>query len=295
MNSKARAEWVTLALVPHIGGKVFRNLLDAYQTPKAILATSYDDLRKVVGVGPKIAAEIKNAEGYVEGVFKKLSLWERDGIQILTWEDALYPTLLKQLDDAPPILFARGQWTNPTLKTVAIVGTREPSDGVAEFTHQLAYHFASHGWTVVSGLAKGIDCAAHVGALEGQLGDYPTIAFLGNGVSRIYPSEHTQLANRIMQRSAIFSEIAPHKLPSTPSLVARNRLITGFSRAVIIVESGDPGGALHAARFARTQLRPVFTIDYSAAGNQRLREENCQSFSADLEGIYSLYETVAQY
>lgn len=294
MDEQARAEWATLGLLPHVGGKLFRTLMDVYGTPHDVLVAEYDDLRRVPGVGPKIAADIINAHRQVENTHKRLLKWRRAGAVLLTWHDEHYPTPLQALDDAPPLLFVRGDWTNPDLKGVAVIGTRTPSDGVARFTANLARQLVNLGHTVVSGLAKGIDHAGHRGALSAQAIAMPTVAILGNSVLRPYPSEHADLVKSILANGGVlFAEVSPDSSPSTPALVARNRLITGLSAAVIVVETGDPGGAMHAARFAKSQLRPIYTFNYPAAGNQRLIADGHHCFSPNQDGIDLLIEALS--
>jgi DNA processing protein len=159
---------------------------------------------------------------------------------------------------------------------MAIVGTRNPSAQAYQIATALGTHFAHSGSTVVSGLARGIDTAAHLGAL--QAGGH-TLAVLGSGVCNIYPPENAALAFRILETSALVSEVPPFDGPSTPRLVARNRIISGLSEGVIVVESNDDSGAMHAAKRAREQNRRVYTFDLPASGNQKLIAEGAKVFS----------------
>ena len=182
-------------------------------------------------------------------------------------QDNDYPVQLKALDDAPPTLFVRGHIIKIE-KSLAIVGTRNPGDEARNFTQNLSTHLAERGYTIISGLAFGIDSAAHFGAIiqpEGR-----TIAVLGCGVLNIYPAEHKRLAEKIMVDGFVVSEINPGNTTSPASLVARNRIITGLSDGVIVVETTADGGAMYAARFAGQQGRPVYTVDSEATGNQAL-------------------------
>ena len=171
------------------------------------------------------------------------------------------------LEDAPPTLFVRGQ--NVSIgKSLAIVGTRNPSDEARNFAQNLSTHLVERGYTIISGLAFGIDSAAHYGAIiqpEGR-----TVAVLGCGVLNIYPAEHKRLAEKVMLEGFVVSEINPGNTTSPANLVARNRIITGLSDGVIVVETTVDGGAMYAARFASQQGRPVYTLDSEASGNQAL-------------------------
>ena len=175
---------------------------------------------------------------------------------------------LRDLDDAPPTLFWRGclapaAWA----KTVAIVGTRAPSQAARFIALRLAMQLARAGITVISGLALGIDTAAHSGALSAA---GVTFAVLGSGLLNVYPPTNQELAARILQTGALVSELHPCWGANAQRLVSRNRIISGLSRALIVVESDVQGGAMYAARFAREQGRPVYTFDLPASGNQAL-------------------------
>lgn len=149
------------------------------------------------------------------------------------------------------------------------MGTRSPSQDARFITLQLAMQLARAGYAVVSGLALGIDAAAHTGALSAA---GATIAVLGSGVLNVYPSGNQELAERIRDSGALVSESHPYGSANAQRLVSRNRIISGLSRAVIVVESDAPGGAMYTARFAREQGRPVYTFDLPASGNQSLIE-----------------------
>lgn len=288
MDEATRTAWVTLGILPHVGGKLFQTLLGVFDTPQAVLAASYDALRAVPGVGPKIATAIVNADS--APVQRQILGWQQQGVAIVLSIDDAYPQSLAALDDAPPVLFRRGTWTDAPIQAVAIVGTRNPSEAAARLTLVLARQLASNGFTIASGLASGVDRAAHIGALGVIDASYPTVAFLGSGVLKPYPQENRTLANQLLARGVLFSEVNPNNTPSTPALVARNRLISGFSKAVVVVETGDPGGAMHTVRFAVQQGRPVYTFDLPEDGNQRLIADGHHCLSPDANGVQRLLE-----
>ena len=258
---------VALSLSAHIGAVTLDNLLSHFdQDLAAVFAAPQAELLRVHGVGVAIARDIKAID--LNRVSKQIAAWRSKGVAILTPDEEEYPPPLRDLDSAPPVLFARGRlFAELWAKTVAIVGTRNPTKEARFMTLQLASKLARHGYTVVSGLALGIDTAAHTGALaeKGR-----TIAVLGSGVLNIYPETNRQLAERAQECGALLSELHPRWGANAQRLVARNRIISGLSRAVILVESQTDGGAMYTARFAREQGRPVYTFDLPVGGNQAL-------------------------
>lgn len=277
-NSDAFIAWVTLSMIPRIGGKLLATLLASFGDPTAVLQASYKDLRTVPGIGHKTAESIVSADQ--AQVARQLTTWERKGIQILSWDDDRYPHLLQTVDDRPPVLFALGDSQAAQQRHIALVGTRSPSPQAKFVTAQLGYKLAEAGWNVVSGLALGIDTAAHQSVLahRKRRATTATQAVVGCGVDVIYPAENRALRNRLLSNGgAIFSEVAPGTAPTPPLLVARNRIITGMAAVVVVVESNSNGGAMHAARFARVQGRELWTVDYpQATGNQQLIADGCK-------------------
>jgi len=255
---------VGLCLIPGIGGVTLRNLLDRFGDIEAIYAASPAALQTVPGVGPRLAAAIKAID--VPLTAAAIAAWEAAGITLLTHSDLRYPALLHGLRDAPPLLFCRGALLPADDLAVSIVGTRQPSPPARAYAAALAGGLAARGWTIVSGLAWGIDLAAHSGALQGG---GRTVAILGSGLEQIPPRKRA-LAARIAANGALLSEIQPDAPPSPPALVARNRLISGMSRAVIVVEAGTESGSLYTARFAYKQERPILAVDNGSEGNTQL-------------------------
>lgn len=278
-QDSAFVAWVGLSLVPRVGGKLMARLLDHFQTPENVLAASPDDLRAVPGIGSRTVESIQNVN--LEEVSAKIEQWQKEGIAILPRYAADYPPMLKSTHDAPPLLFKRGNWSNTTPQTTAIVGTREPSPAAHDFAYLLGEKLGEAGWTIVSGMAVGIDTQAHYGALKNGA----TVAVLGCGVHNLYPPENKSLATQIIQQGALFSEVAPEVSPTSSQLVARNRIISGLSQAVILVESDVDGGAMHTVRFAREQGRIVFGVDFAASGNQQLKAEGAGMITPTPSGI----------
>lgn len=261
----ALAQWVALSLIPHLGGRTIDRLIAHFGTLDAIYAASEDALRAVRGIGPTFAVAIQALD--VPRTQAAIAVWQADGIAILLRDDATYPDALRGVDDAPPVLFVRGALAARDQRAIAIIGTRRPSAHARQHAQRLAAALAEAGWTVVSGMAAGIDAAAHAGALDAG---GRTLAVLGCGVRVAYPPEHRLLAQHIAANGALLSEVHPDAAPNGPALVARNRLVSGLSRAVVVIETGATGGSLHTVRFAQAQGVPVLALDTSAPGNRQL-------------------------
>jgi DNA processing protein len=273
--------WIALSLTGRIGNKTLQALLQHFDgSTQAILQADSKALQKVSGVGPKIAQSIRSID--LNQVERDLKNWRQVGVRVLTLRDEDYPKQLRSLEDAPPTLFVRGENT-AFEKGIAIVGTRNPSDEARNFAQNLSTHLVERGYTIISGLALGIDAAAHFGALihpEGRTG-----AVLGCGVLNIYPSIHERLADKIALEGFLLSEVSPTQTTSPASLVARNRIITGLSDGVIVVETAVDGGAMYAARFASQQGRPIYTVDSDASGNQALITAGATILSKDFHAL----------
>lgn len=277
------AQWVALSLIPNLGGRMITRLLEHFGSLDAVLSASADDLQRVPGIGPKLAAAIGAID--VAATQQALTRWQAAGIRILLRGASDYPSRLSGLPDAPPVLFWRGTPGQDDERAVALVGTRQPTVQGRHAAETLAAVCVERGWTVVSGLADGIDTAAHQAALEAG---GRTLAVLGSGVCAVYPPGNRALAGQIVERGALLSETHPAASPSAPTLVARNRLISGLSRAVIVVEAGADSGCLHAVRFARAQGRPVFAVISTARGNAHVLAEGAHPLEVRGGGLDEL-------
>lgn len=172
--------------------------------------------------------------------------------------DPAYPARLREIQHPPAFLYIQGTLKPEDMNAVAIVGTRKPGAAAAKLTFALSYELAQRGFTIVSGLALGIDTQAHRGALQAQLGR--TLAVLGAGLNAIHPLRNVMLAQQISQRGALLSEYAADTPFAPQHFVARNRLITGLSCALIVMETDLDGGAMYAAEFTRKENRPLFAL-----------------------------------
>jgi len=182
---------------------------------------------------------------------------ERDRIAAVAWSDAAYPVALATIVDPPPVVWTRGQIDALSAPAVAIVGSRAASQDALSVAHDLAHDLAACGLVVVSGLARGVDSAAHRGALAAH---GVTVAVLGSGVDVLYPPEHAPLARQIDERGAVISELVPGTRPDPMFFPLRNRIISGLSRAVVVIEAGEKSGSLITARCALEQGRDVLAV-----------------------------------
>ena len=274
----SKAQWVALGLSGHIGAKTLHNLLEHFDHLDAVFAADETELLDVPGIGDLRADAISRID--LAKTARDILQWEGQGLRVLTPLDDLYPPPLGDISDYPLTLFARGQW-HPSLwwKTMAIVGARRPSPKAERIAKTLAAKLARAGYTIISGLALGIDAAAHEGAIQaGGAG----IAVLGSGLLHVYPPQNKDIAKRLRRRGALISEVQPNLPPNAQRLVWRNRIISAMSAAVIVVESDEDGGAMHTARFAREQGRPIYTFDLPAAGNQKLIQQGAKVIADDL-------------
>ena len=272
--------WVALSLVEHIGAKKLRALAVHFDDDLAsALKADAASLQRVPGIGPKIAAAIGEVD--LAAVEAAIPRWHDAGIMLLTLNEPDYPQALHALDDAPPTLFVCGMWQEG--RAAAVVGTRSPTRAAADAARQIGFELAQRGFMVISGLALGIDSAAHIGALAHPAGK--TTAVLGSGVLNIYPPTNRPLAQAIRGRGALISEVHPDAKPKSSMLVARNRIISGLCEAVIVVQTEIDGGAMYAARRAIEQGRRVYTLDLDASGNRDLIEAGALVLSPDLSGF----------
>ncbi len=245
-----------LSLVQGIGPRTYGDLITQFGSAEAVLAAAPSQLRRIPGVGSKLSAAIAAADHEID-VDEEISLCQQHDIEVLTPADETYPRLLQEIHDPPSVLFARGDLLPRDNLAIAIVGTRHASHYGIQQAERLATTLARAGLTIVSGLARGIDAAAHRGALDAN---GRTIAVLGSGLLNIYPPEHKDLADQIANSGAVLSEAPLRRAPKSGAFPQRNRLITGLSLGVIVVEAADRSGALISARLAMEQNREVFAV-----------------------------------
>jgi DNA processing protein len=247
---------VRLSLVSGVGPLLRKALVERFGSPAAVFAATKGELQSVEGIGPKIAARIIAAQEEIDAEFE-LRLAAEHGIDVLMESDADYPRPLRQIHDPPCVLYRRGRPSALDELAVAIVGTRHATRyGLAQ-AERLAAGLARTGFTVVSGLARGIDAAAHRGALEAG---GRTLAVLASGLLEIYPPEHDKLADEVAASGYLLSEAPPRMMPIAGAFPQRNRVISGLCVGTIVVEAPARSGALITARHAYEQGREVFAL-----------------------------------
>jgi DNA processing protein len=248
--------WLALSLTPGVGSVLIKRLLDRFMTPESVFRAPLKELLRIEGLGEKVAGEIQ--KGPLEKKVKKeLSLLEKVGGKIVTFKDDDYPKRLKDIYDPPPLLYLRGELRREDELAVAVVGSRKTSPYGRWFTEKIGEDLARYGITVVSGMARGIDAVAHKGALQGG---GRTVAVLGCGVDVIYPSENRDLFHQIIEHGAILSEFPMASPPEGGHFPRRNRIISGLSIGVVIVQASAKSGSLITAGYALEQGREVFAV-----------------------------------
>jgi DNA processing protein len=242
-------------MVKGIGAVRLRTLLDAFGDAQQAWTAPPQALRQA-GLSDKLVENLARlrADVSLEQVWEDI---HSQGIEVLTWEDEAYPTRLRDVDNAPPVLYLRGTITPDDDWAVAIVGTRRATSYGRQVTEGIARELAHNGVTVVSGMARGIDGVAHRAALDAG---GRTLAVLGSGVDRIYPPEHRRLAEEIVAQGALVSDYPPGTPPEGRNFPPRNRIIAGLSLATVVVEAGRRSGALITSDFALEQGREVFAV-----------------------------------
>jgi len=255
--------WIGFNLIKGIGAVRMQGLIAYFGELESAWKAAPAELA-AAGLGLKVIERVIQAREKVdlEKVWEKI---EKQGIKILTWEDEAYPQRLKEIDQPPPVLYIRGEYLPDDLFAVAIVGTRRATPYGRQITEELAAFLAVNGMTVISGLARGVDAIAHQTALKSG---GRTIAVLGSGVDKIYPPEHRAMAEQMMEHGAIISDYAPGTPPDASNFPPRNRIISGLSLAVVVIEAGETSGALITAEFAAEQGREVFAVPGSILAPQ---------------------------
>lgn len=276
-HGDAISSYLHLHLTAGVGPTIFRQLLETFGSASAALKADRSALACVEGIGRVRADGICSARGEVD-VEKELSLVVKAGAQLLCWDSPSYPVGLKNIYDPPPVLYVEGQLQSEDATAVAIVGTRRPSRYGLEQAERFAAALARAGFTVVSGLARGIDSAAHHGALKAG---GRTIAVQGCGLGRVFPPENADLYRAISAQGAVVSEFPMLSEPLRENFPRRNRIISGLSVAVLVIEGPLRSGAMITARMAMEQGRDVFALpgridNLAAAGtNQLIRDGAC--------------------
>ncbi|MFO1330671.1 MAG: DNA-processing protein DprA [Rubrivivax sp.] len=258
-------DWLRLLLVPGIGRETARQLLARYGDPAAVLSADDEDLARLLGA-PLAEALRKTPADWSERLDATLD-WRRGGPQrsVLTLGDAEYPRSLLEGPDPPLLLHVQGDPAHLSRPAIAVVGSRRLSAQGRDHAHDWSRRFAEAGYVVVSGMAVGIDAAAHEGALAGG---GATVAVVGTGPDRVYPRQHRELAHRIAGQGALVSEYFVGTAPLAENFPQRNRIIAGLAQGTLVVEAALQSGSLITARLANEAGREVFAIPGSIRAQQ---------------------------
>ena len=247
--------WVALKYIPGVGDYLYKNLLNRFETPAQVFQAARQELITVDGVSERVAAHILSGPSSA-AADKEISRIRKTGCRIITFADEDYPPLLRETPDPPPYLYVSGQLGN-CAQCIAVVGSRKATRYGLSMAAQLSADLADAGFSIVSGMARGIDTAAHKGALSAQ-GE--TIAVLGSGLSVVYPHENRSLADRICESGAVMSEFPLNEAPNAYNFPKRNRIIAGMTLGTVVVEAASRSGSLITARLAGEQGREVFAV-----------------------------------
>ena len=247
---------IAITKIPKIGPVIARSLISYCGSPKAVFLEKARFLKSIPGVGEKLARIIKNSNA-LKSAELELRFVQKNNLDVRFYLDNNYPTRLKALDSSPLLIYTKGSAELNAPRTVAIIGTRNPSSYGKEITRRLVQELSVYKPLVISGLAFGIDAVAHNSSLDFNL---DTIAVLGHGLDRIYPNQHRSLAAKIIKHGALITEFSSGTLPDRENFPMRNRIVAGLSDAVIVVESGLNGGSMITAGFANQYNTDVFSF-----------------------------------
>ena len=269
-----KAYWIGLHQVPGLGPKRFQLLLDRFKHPKEVWHARESHLAEVMGKNSSVFKNLLECRQSLDLTAVCTEL-ERRGVTVLTLEDPAYPSSLRNIYDPPPVLYVLGSLEEVDSLALAMVGSRRATPYGKAVAERLAGQLAQKGFTIVSGLARGIDTAGHRGALKAK---GRTVAVLGCGVDIVYPRENKHLFEQITNNGAVISEFPLGSPPIPLNFPARNRIISGLSLGVVVVEAAENGGALITTDFALEQGRDVFAVpgpitsQYSRGTNNLIKE-----------------------
>lgn len=268
---------IALNMVPGMGPVRLRKLLEVFETPDRVLSAKATALRAVNGIGNEVAETISHWEEHVD-LPAELARIREFGAEVLTQASAGYPRLLREIYNPPIVLYVWGKLTHRDEHAIGVVGSRQASHYGTECAKKLSYQLAYAGMTIVSGLARGIDTSAHQGALAAK---GRTVAVLGSGLAKLYPKENLPLAEKIIESGAVISEFSMEVTADTQTFPMRNRIVSGMSFALLVVEAGLNSGALITSSQAVDQGRSVYAVPGpinrpTSAGSNRLIQQGAK-------------------
>jgi DNA processing protein len=255
--------WFLLKDVPGVGNLLYKRLLDRFQSPERVLQASETELSRIQGMSAKVARLILT-HPISDALHREMDAMDQTPYRIVTYSDDDYPALLREIPDPPPYLYVYGTLTGSNRK-LAVVGSRNATAYGLKATQDLCGALVFHKMAIVSGMARGIDTAAHAGALSGK---GQTIAVLGSGFNNIYPPENKTLFHQIADNGAVVSEFSLSAEPDPHHFPQRNRIISGMSLGTVVVEATKNSGSLITARMAAEQNREVFAVPGSIVSHK---------------------------
>jgi len=281
--------WLALKKVPGIGNHLYRTLIDTFSSPKNVFLASIKELSAIPHIRKTSIKAIKNNREYFGKAKKELAKIISLKIKIVTLTDSNYPSLLKEIHDPPPFLTYVGSLNN-SCPCLSIVGSRNATSYGLSSGEHLGFNLAKKGFQIVSGMARGIDTAAHKGALKAK---GKTYAILGSGLNQIYPAENKALFHKIKKNGAVISEFDVNQFPNPINFPIRNRIIAGMSVGTCVVEAAQRSGSLITARLAGEYCREVYAVPGSinskkSAGTHHLLKQGAKLVENEMDIIEEL-------
>lgn len=290
MSQSSQEALLSLSLSSGLGPVSIRNLVSRFSSPEKVLHATKGKLLSTPGIGHKAAEAVLSLNGRVQAL-EEIEWCEKHQVNIISYLDPGYPNLLRYIHHAPLFLFQKGELDLNAQPAIAIVGTRNATEYGKELAAEFASFFALRGINIVSGLAYGIDIAAHKAAIES---DGISTCVLAHGLDTIYPSVHKRKAKAMLQKGAWLTEYLTNTKPDAPHFPARNRIVAGMCQAVVVIEAGASGGALITARQAFDSNRQVFAIpgrvndQYSQGCHQLISENTARLITSPEEVLEEL-------
>ncbi|WP_246293907.1 DNA-processing protein DprA [Desulfobacter latus] len=286
--------WFLLAELPGLSPRAIKNLIQCFKTPDAILKASKTQLLSVPDISAKVVKILLEQKTFEPVAQKRLAQVQNSEYRVLVLTDPEYPALLKEIPDPPALLFYDGTF-DPNTPCISIVGSRNATRYGIDTARYLAGRLTALGFTIVSGMALGIDTAAHKGALENDAGQ--TLAVLGSGLDYIYPRHNRPLYSRIRKQGAVVSEFFPDTAPLPANFPRRNRIIAGLSCGTVVVEAARKSGSLITARLAGEYNREVFAVPGSiksskSRGTHHLIKQGARLIENEMDIIDELAQFV---
>ncbi len=275
METEELELYFALSLTPNVGAITAKNIIAYCGGIEQVFSKSKKELLKIPGVGPAFVANFNPEESILKAK-QEVALFQKHNVHILTYHDKAYPKRLLHQDDAPIILFYKGEFDLNYYRTVGIVGTRTPTVYGSTICEKIVEELLPYNVAIISGLAFGVDSIAHRKSVEFNI---PTIGVLGNGLPKVYPQEHTSLSEKMLINGGLLSEVTFNGKPARENFPMRNRIIAGLSDALIVIQSKSKGGSIITAELANQYNKDVFAVpgkitDEFSEGCNKLIKQN---------------------